>query len=291
MVKAQGDGGTERVDPSGKAGGSRMNAHNLTRRGALGAAGAMVAGALGRSAPVSMPPPSAMERQEAQGRVLAPRVELVNTLEYEEQAKRTLAPAVFAHIAGGDRASFDRITLRPRLLVPTLDLDLGVTLFGDRLFAPVVVGPIADQTTVSCRRRAGDGQGRVGGQGGDGGQQPFERPAAGNRGAGRHAALVSGVCAATPQREPQIQDAVNAGCKAICVTVGAVPPIGERARRRDRRESRLGGRRCAQAGHRRAGAGEGHRDARGRTTRAAARRGGIIVSNYGGPGGVAARRR
>jgi hypothetical protein len=68
-----------------------------------------------------------MERQEAQGAVLAPRVELVNTLEYEEQAKRKLAPAVFAHIAGGERASFDRITLRPRQLVPTLDMDLGVT--------------------------------------------------------------------------------------------------------------------------------------------------------------------
>ena len=68
----------------------------------------------------------------------------MNTLEYEEQAKRKLAPAVFAHIAGGERASFDRITLRPRLLVPTVDMDLGVTLFGDRLFAPVVVGPIAD---------------------------------------------------------------------------------------------------------------------------------------------------
>ena len=51
-----------------------MNAHNLTRRGALGAAGAMAAGALGRSAPapVSMPPPPAMARQEARG--AAPRV-------------------------------------------------------------------------------------------------------------------------------------------------------------------------------------------------------------------------
>ena len=76
---------------------------------------------------------------------LVPRDQLVNTLEYEEQAKRSLTADVFTSIAGGDRAAFDRITLRPRMLSPALDLDLSVTLFGDTLFAPVMVGPIANQ--------------------------------------------------------------------------------------------------------------------------------------------------
>src|ERR1700704_1108590 len=84
---------------------------------------------------------------------LAPRDQLVNTLEYEEQAKRALSADVFAAIAGGDRAAFDRITLRPRMLSPALDLDLSITLFGDILFAPVMVGPIANQ-----RRFHADGE-------------------------------------------------------------------------------------------------------------------------------------
>ena len=200
-----------------------MNPHTVTRRGALGAAGAMVAGALGRSAaaPEPMLPPS-MERQETRGG--PPRVELVNTLEYEEQAKRKLAPAVFAHIAGGDRASFDRITLRPRLLVPTVDMDLGVTLFGDRLFTPIVVGPIADQ-----RRFHADG----------------ELATASGASAAKAVMVVSShssvplqdiaaqagstlwyqVFASDPAARTQIQEAMDARCRAICVTVGTVPSL------------------------------------------------------------------
>src|SRR5258705_452811 len=47
---------------------------------------------------------------------LAPREQLVNVLEYEEQARAALAADVYALIAGGDRSAFDRITLRPRRL-------------------------------------------------------------------------------------------------------------------------------------------------------------------------------
>ena len=108
-----------------------MSGPHITRRQALETAGRLLA------APVR----------------LAPRADLVNTLEYEEQAKLKLAPAVYSLVAGGDRAAFDRITLRPRMLVPTLDMDLSVTLFGDKLFAPIIVGPIADQ-----RRFHADGE-------------------------------------------------------------------------------------------------------------------------------------
>ena len=110
-----------------------MTAHNLTRRRVLAA----VPGVQG-----------ALERAS-----VAQRAELVNTLEYEEQARLKLAPAVYALIAGGDRSGFDRITLRPRMLVDTLGLDLSVTLFGERLSAPIVVGPVADQ-----RRFHADGE-------------------------------------------------------------------------------------------------------------------------------------
>jgi 4-hydroxymandelate oxidase len=202
-----------------------MNAHNLTRRGALGAAGAMVAGALGRPAPApaSMPPPSAMERQEARG--AAPRAELVNTLEYEEQARRKLAPAVFAHIAGGERASFDRITLRPRLLVPTVDMDLGVTLFGDRLFAPVVVGPIADQRRFHADGELATARGASAAKAvmvvSSRSSVPLQEIAA-----QAGAMLWYQVFAGDPAARTQIQDATDARCRAICVTVGTVPRTG-----------------------------------------------------------------
>ena len=76
---------------------------------------------------------------------LPPVEELVNTLEMEAMAERKLAPAVFAEIAGSDRSGFDRITLRPRLMVNTLGMDLSLDLFGQRLFAPILIGPTALQ--------------------------------------------------------------------------------------------------------------------------------------------------
>jgi 4-hydroxymandelate oxidase len=153
---------------------------------------------------------------------LAPRDQLVNTLEYEGQAKRMLAADVFASIAGGDRAAFDRITLRPRMLSPALDLDLSVTLFGDTLFAPVLVGPIANQ-----RQFHPDG----------------ELATVKGASAAKAAAIISSdasvplpelmasatspiwyqVFASDAGARARVQEAVKAGCKTICVTVGAAP--------------------------------------------------------------------
>jgi 4-hydroxymandelate oxidase len=77
--------------------------------------------------------------------VLAPRSDLVNVLEYEPQARLVLGPARVAPILGGDRTVTDRITLHPRMNIPTRDLDLTSSLFGDEHFAPIIIGPIADQ--------------------------------------------------------------------------------------------------------------------------------------------------
>jgi 4-hydroxymandelate oxidase len=81
---------------------------------------------------------------DAQGPA-APARELVNSFEFEAMARRTLGEAACAALAGSDRAAFDRITLRPRMMVNTTGLDLGVDLFGQRLFAPILVGPAAEQ--------------------------------------------------------------------------------------------------------------------------------------------------
>jgi len=103
---------------------------------AAGIAGA--APALGAPAPAPLheplPPP-----------VQVPRGDLVNVLEYETQARLVLGPAKIAPISGSDRTVTDRITLRPRMNIPTRDLDLTSTLLGDAHFTPIIVGPIADQ--------------------------------------------------------------------------------------------------------------------------------------------------
>ena len=77
--------------------------------------------------------------------VQVPRADLVNVLEYEAQARLALGAARAAPILGSDRTVTDRITLRPRMNIPTLDLDLTAQLFGDAHVAPIIVGPMAGQ--------------------------------------------------------------------------------------------------------------------------------------------------
>src|SRR5579864_7456479 len=108
----------------------------LTRRKALASVGSLVAA----SPLVADHPPKLIG--EPPGRI-APRADLVNVLEFENVAERKLAPVVYANIAGSDRSFFDRITLRPRMMVPTTHLDLTISLFGEKMFAPLMVGPMA----------------------------------------------------------------------------------------------------------------------------------------------------
>jgi 4-hydroxymandelate oxidase len=105
--------------------------------GTAAAAGTLVAApALGAPVPLHEPTPPP---------VLVPRGDLVDVLEYEPQARLVLGPARVAPILGSDRTVTDRITLRPRMNIPTRDLDLTAALFGDEHFTPIIVGPIADQ--------------------------------------------------------------------------------------------------------------------------------------------------
>lgn len=154
-----------------------------------------------------------------------PRTELVNVLEYEAQARLALGPARVAPILGSDRTVTDRITLRPRMNIPTRDLDLTAALFGDQHFTPIIVGPIADQ-----RRFHPDG----------------EIATARGASAARAAMVVSGdasvgleaiaQAATTPlyqqvyAKSPRIKDALAqaaaAKARAVFVTVNAGPSAG-----------------------------------------------------------------
>jgi isopentenyl diphosphate isomerase/L-lactate dehydrogenase-like FMN-dependent dehydrogenase len=81
---------------------------------------------------------------EPPGRI-PPSAELVNAFEFELMAKRKLDSATYAEIAGSPRRAMDRITFNPRMMVNTYALDLTTPLFGDNLFAPILIGPIAGQ--------------------------------------------------------------------------------------------------------------------------------------------------
>jgi 4-hydroxymandelate oxidase len=121
-----------------------------SRRQTIGMMGTTLSAAMaGAPAPAlgapARTPAAAPLREPTPPPALAPRADLVNVLEYEPQARLVLGPAKAAPILGSDRTVTDRITLRPRMNIPTRDLDLTSTLFGDRHFAPIIVGPIADQ--------------------------------------------------------------------------------------------------------------------------------------------------
>src|SRR5690349_16299311 len=120
-----------------------------TRRQAVGAVGTTVAASMvGAAMPAlcaAQSPAAAPLRMPLPPPVQVPRGDLVNVLEYEDQARLVLGPAKIAPILGSDRTITDRITLRPRMNIPTRDLDLTSTLFGDEHFTPIIVGPIADQ--------------------------------------------------------------------------------------------------------------------------------------------------
>jgi 4-hydroxymandelate oxidase len=173
-------------------------------------------------------------RRELLTRV-APRDELVNVPEFEAEAERALPADVFRGIAGGDRAAFERITFRPRMMVNCLDLDLSLDVCGIPLFAPILIGPVADQ-----RRFHADGE------------LVTVRGAA----AGKAAVVVSSrsshplqaiaaVSATTPllfqifaadgaaRIRSQARDAEAAGCKAILVTIDAPDASGRRPSRLD----------------------------------------------------------
>ncbi len=157
---------------------------------------------------------------EPPGRI-APARELVNTFEFEAMARRSLNAAAFAEIAGSDRNAFERITFRPRMMVDTTQLDLTTELFGQRLFAPILVGPASEQkrfhpegelATVrgaSAAKTAMVVSGRA--------SFPIQEIAA------QPAATLWYQVYPEPDLDAQrrrIGEAVDLGCKALCITIG-----------------------------------------------------------------------
>jgi 4-hydroxymandelate oxidase len=187
-----------------------MSGPLIGRRAPLTRVGEILVEAFGRT-----------QKAPANTRRLPPREELINVFEFEEVAKSRLQPAAHSTIAGGERAAFDTMTLRPRMCMPTLDLDLTVELFGDRHYAPIIVGPAADQrryhpdAELATVRGASAAQAAI---------------VLSSRSSVAVGPLVAE--AKTPvwfsvyatdrtAARTQAQQARDAGCKVLCVTLGA----------------------------------------------------------------------
>jgi 4-hydroxymandelate oxidase len=81
----------------------------------------------------------------------------VNLFDFEPLARSRISPMAWEYISGGagdevtlrwNRDSFDRITLRPRILVDVSRLDTRVKLFGRELPHPILLAPTAYQRMV-----------------------------------------------------------------------------------------------------------------------------------------------
>jgi 4-hydroxymandelate oxidase len=150
--------------------------------------------------------------------------ELVNLLEFDAAARIKLAPDVYASIGGSDREPFDYMTLWPRVFIDSAPLSLTTELFGEKMFAPILVGPVAQQRQFHPEGELAMVQGAS---------------------AAKATVVVSSDCsysiediaakASTPvwyqvyagrdanASRTEIERATKAGCRAICLTVGTQP--------------------------------------------------------------------
>ncbi len=185
-----------------------------TRRQALAGLGSLSA-----ATPLISDQSSALT-PEPPGRI-APRNELVNVLEFESMAERKLAPSVYATIAGSDRSFFERITFRPRMMAPTAHLDLSHQLFGEKMFAPIMAGPLAKLQNYHPEGEIGVVRGASAAKAwvvvSSESSVPVESIAAESKTVLWYQVFLEGDTSAL---RTKVDHAVQVGCKAICITAG-----------------------------------------------------------------------
>ena len=150
---------------------------------------------------------------------LAPVLELVNVPEFESMAQLVLSPDRFTTISGGHRRSFNKITFRQRLMVYAMDLDLTTGLYGYDMFAPIIVGPVANQSSLhpdgelATARGAGAAKAVMVATGRSG--HPIDQVVAAST-----APVWFQAYADERSLLDDTAEAIEAGCPVACVTVG-----------------------------------------------------------------------
>lgn len=158
---------------------------------------------------------------EVPGRI-APLGELVNTLEFEAMAQRKLDAEIFAGIAGSDRRIFDRMTFMPNMMVNTTKLDLTAKLFGENSYTPILVGPTSEQKRYHPEGELAMVRGASAAKTfvvvSSRSSFPIEQIAAESKTTLWYQVFPEPDMNAARSRA---QQAVKAGCKAVCLTLGA----------------------------------------------------------------------
>jgi 4-hydroxymandelate oxidase len=161
---------------------------------------------------------------EPAGRI-PPVDELVNAMEFRTIAERKLDRLTFADVEGSDRAAFDRMTFRPRLMIDSREIDLTAEVLGQTLFTPILVGPVSNQ-----KRYHPEGELAMA-RGASAAKAVMIVPA-------RSSYPIEQVAeqASTPlwyqvyldgdlsEARRRVERAFNVGCKVLCATVGPEEP-------------------------------------------------------------------
>lgn len=159
--------------------------------------------------------------------------------DFEEAARRILRPEIYDFIAGGaadeitirwNREAYDRLRLRPRVLVDVSQVDTRVTLLGLDLPHPILLAPVAYQKLLHR-----DGEiAAVKGAGAS--ESVFVVSSSGNVSVEEAAKAATAPLWFQLYVQPDagmnrelIQRAQSAGCRALCVTVDT-PALGPRNR-------------------------------------------------------------
>ena len=171
---------------------------------------------------------SSLDAQTAAGGI-TPVSDLANVFEMLAVARRKLPESVYSTIDGTDRRALERITFRPRLMVNVSQLDLSLELLGEQLFAPILVGPMSNQQAFHPEGELATVRGA----------SAAKTPViVSSRSSRKLSEIVAQ--AKTPlwfQVYPHsdiritiaaAREAVQAGCSAVCVTVGAPYETGVR---------------------------------------------------------------
>ena len=149
----------------------------------------------------------------------APVLELVNATEFEAMARLVLPPERYDAISGGHRRAFDRMTFRQRLMVYAMDLDLTTELFGHRMFAPILVGPVANQGDLHPEGELATARGASAAKTVMVATRDASHPIAQIVGASNEPVWCQVYADAVTLRDDATR-AVDAGCAALCITVG-----------------------------------------------------------------------
>ena len=160
---------------------------------------------------------------------ITPVEELVNVFELEDMAKRKLESATFAAISGSERSAFDRITFRPRMMVDTMKLDMSADLFGQTVFTPILVGPASEQKRFHPEGELAMVRGASAGKAlmvvADRSSFPIDEIAAQAKTTLWYQTYADPNIGEVRRR---VQQAVKAGCRAVCVTIGSGGAAGNR---------------------------------------------------------------